>query len=90
MLLGLIIRQDVLQLHPNLQSYIVSIKVIDIFHFNEISGVGCDHAKFQPGMCWYRMLPEIELTREVEGKQAELLQTCFSPGVIEIVTSPEG
>lgn len=41
-------------------------------------------------MCWYRMLPEIELTREVEGKQADLLQTCFSPGVIDIVTTANG
>ncbi|XP_045136255.1 DNA-directed RNA polymerases I and III subunit RPAC1-like isoform X2 [Portunus trituberculatus] len=53
-------------------------------------GIGSDHAKFQPGMCWYRMLPEIELTREVEGKQADLLQTCFSPGVIDIVTTANG
>ncbi|MPC08255.1 DNA-directed RNA polymerases I and III subunit RPAC1 [Portunus trituberculatus] len=52
-----------------------------------VKGIGSDHAKFQPGMCWYRMLPEIELTREVEGKQADLLQTCFSPGVIDIVTT---
>lgn len=59
-------------------------------HFNELAGVGCDHAKFQPGLCWYRMLPEIELTREVEGKQADLLQTCFSPGVIDVITTSEG
>lgn len=55
-----------------------------------VKGIGSDHAKFQPGMCWYRMLPEIELTREVEGKQADLLQTCFSPGVIDIVTTANG
>lgn len=55
-----------------------------------VKGVGSDHAKFQPGMCWYRMLPEVELTREVEGKQADLLQTCFSPGVIDIVTTSNG
>lgn len=55
-----------------------------------LSGIGSDHAKFQPGLCWYRMLPEIELIREVEGKQADLLQTCFSPGVIDIVSSSEG
>ncbi|KAG0709490.1 DNA-directed RNA polymerases I and III subunit RPAC1 [Chionoecetes opilio] len=55
-----------------------------------VKGIGSDHAKFQPGLCWYRMLPEVELTREVEGKQAELLQTCFSPGVIDIVTSANG
>uniref|UniRef100_A0A0P4WSQ0 DNA-directed RNA polymerases I and III subunit RPAC1 n=1 Tax=Scylla olivacea TaxID=85551 RepID=A0A0P4WSQ0_SCYOL len=55
-----------------------------------VKGIGSDHAKFQPGMCWYRMLPEIEITREVEGKQADLLQTCFSPGVIDIVTTANG
>lgn len=55
-----------------------------------VKGIGCDHAKFQPGLCWYRMLPEIELTREVEGKQADLLQTCFSPGVIDVITTSEG
>lgn len=55
-----------------------------------VKGIGSDHAKFQPGMSWYRFLPEIEITREVEGAQAELLQKCFSPGVITIVTKPDG
>ncbi|ROT71154.1 DNA-directed RNA polymerases I and III subunit RPAC1 [Penaeus vannamei] len=55
-----------------------------------VKGIGSDHAKFQPGLSWYRLLPEIELTREVEGEQAVLLQKCFSPGVIEIDTTPEG
>ncbi|KAK7051145.1 DNA-directed RNA polymerases I and III subunit RPAC1 [Halocaridina rubra] len=55
-----------------------------------VKGIGSDHAKFQPGLCWYRFLPEIELTREVEGLEAELLQKCFSPGVINIVDKPDG
>ncbi|XP_042218266.1 DNA-directed RNA polymerases I and III subunit RPAC1-like [Homarus americanus] len=55
-----------------------------------VKGIGSDHAKFQPGLAWYRLLPEIELTREVEGEQAELLQKCFSSGVINVVTTPEG
>ncbi|XP_063235461.1 DNA-directed RNA polymerases I and III subunit RPAC1 isoform X1 [Bacillus rossius redtenbacheri] len=48
-----------------------------------VKGVGKDHAKFSP-VCtaYYRLLPEITLTREVSGEQAERLQTCFSPGVI--------
>ncbi|XP_066967437.1 DNA-directed RNA polymerases I and III subunit RPAC1 isoform X2 [Macrobrachium rosenbergii] len=55
-----------------------------------VKGVGSDHAKFQPGIASYRYLPEIQLTREVEGDQAELLQKCFSPGVINIVNKPDG
>lgn len=56
----------------------------------DLAGIGSDHAKFQPGLCWYRMLPEIKLTREVEGEDALLLQKCFSPGVIDITTDSEG
>jgi DNA-directed RNA polymerase I and III subunit RPAC1 len=46
----------------------------------------------------YRLMPEIILTRPVEGKLAEQLQKTFSPGVIEIdnvagttsiITAPE-
>ncbi|XP_071516429.1 DNA-directed RNA polymerases I and III subunit RPAC1 isoform X2 [Panulirus ornatus] len=55
-----------------------------------VKGIGSDHAKFQPGLCWYRLLPEIELTREVEGEQADLLQKCFSAGVIDIVPASGG
>ncbi|CAG2059249.1 unnamed protein product, partial [Timema podura] len=48
-----------------------------------IKGIAKDHAKFSP-VCtaFYRLLPEVTLTRKVEGEQAERLQTCFSPGVI--------
>ncbi|KAK4290924.1 hypothetical protein Pmani_034083 [Petrolisthes manimaculis] len=55
-----------------------------------VKGIGSDHAKFQPGLSWYRMLPEIKLVREVEGEDALLLQKCFSPGVIDIITNSEG
>lgn len=48
-------------------------------------GIGKDHAKFSPvATAFYRLLPEIRLTREVRGKDAFLLQKCFSPGVIGI------
>lgn len=50
-----------------------------------VKGVGKDHAKFSPVSCAsYRLLPEIRLNREVTGRDAVLLQKCFSPGVIEI------
>lgn len=32
----------------------------------------------------YRILPDIRLTREVSGEQAQRLQQCFAPGVIEL------
>ena len=34
----------------------------------------------------YRLLPEIVLKQTIEGELAELLKSCFSPGVIEIDT----
>lgn len=50
-----------------------------------VKGMGKDHAKFSPVSCaTYRLLPEIRLTREVTGRDAILLQKCFSPGVVEI------
>lgn len=50
-----------------------------------VKGIGKDHAKFSPvATAFYRLLPEIKLTREVRGKDAFLLQKCFSPGVIGI------
>jgi DNA-directed RNA polymerase I and III subunit RPAC1 len=39
---------------------------------------------------FYRLLPEITLTRDVEGEDAERLQKCFSPGVIGIEESEYG
>jgi len=55
-----------------------------------VKGIGSDHAKFQPGLAYYRLLPEVELLHEVEGEDALLLQKCFSPGVIDIVTNSQG
>lgn len=50
-----------------------------------VKGLGKDHAKFSPvATAFYRLLPEIKLTRQVTGKEAFLLQKCFSPGVIGI------
>lgn len=50
-----------------------------------VKGVGKDHAKFSPvATAYYRLLPEIELTQEIYGDDAKLLQTCFSPNVIGI------
>ncbi|XP_055376014.1 DNA-directed RNA polymerases I and III subunit RPAC1 [Condylostylus longicornis] len=50
-----------------------------------VKGIGKDHAKFSPvATVYYRLLPEIKLNREISGKEAFLLQKCFSPGVIGI------
>ncbi|XP_034474200.1 DNA-directed RNA polymerases I and III subunit RPAC1 [Drosophila innubila] len=50
-----------------------------------VKGIGKDHAKFSPvATAYYRLLPQIILNREVSGKDAYLLQSCFSPGVIGI------
>lgn len=50
-----------------------------------VKGEGKDHAKFSPvATAFYRLLPEIKLNRTVSGKEAFLLQKCFSPGVIGI------
>ncbi|XP_063974294.1 DNA-directed RNA polymerases I and III subunit RPAC1 [Diachasmimorpha longicaudata] len=56
-----------------------------------VKGIGKDHAKFSPvATVTYRLLPDIQLTRPVKGDQAELLKTCFSPGVIELVENRQG
>lgn len=50
-----------------------------------VKGFGKDHAKFSPvATAFYRLLPEIQLNREVSGEDAKLLQKCFSPDVIGI------
>lgn len=50
-----------------------------------VKGIGKDHAKFSPvATAFYRLLPEISLDRKYYGKDAFLLQKCFSPGVIGI------
>lgn len=56
-----------------------------------VKGIGKDHAKFSPvATAFYRMLPDIKILREVEGEAAEILQQCFSPGVIGIRHTKEG
>lgn len=50
-----------------------------------VKGIGKDHAKFSPvATAFYRLLPEITLDKKFHGKDAFLLQQCFSPGVIGI------
>ena len=50
-----------------------------------VKGIGKDHAKFSPvSLASYKLLPEIKLLREIDGRDAHLLQKCFSPGVVEI------
>jgi DNA-directed RNA polymerase I and III subunit RPAC1 len=50
-----------------------------------VKGIGRDHAKFSP-VCtaFYRFLPTIELLGDIRGEDAIKLQSCFSPGVIEL------
>ncbi|KAK0047233.1 DNA-directed RNA polymerases I and III subunit RPAC1 [Biomphalaria pfeifferi] len=56
-----------------------------------VKGLGKDHAKFSPvATASYRLLPEIHLIREFYDDQAEKLQKCFSPGVIELEESEDG
>ncbi|XP_046393255.1 DNA-directed RNA polymerases I and III subunit RPAC1 [Ischnura elegans] len=56
-----------------------------------VKGIGRDHAKFSPvATAFYRLLPEITLTREVEGDHAYKLQSCFTPGVIKVVDTDDG
>ncbi|CAG9132875.1 hypothetical protein JYU34_018666 [Plutella xylostella] len=54
-------------------------------HLVAVKGIGKDHAKFSPvATASYRLLPDIQITREVRDASATLLQRCFSPGVIDI------
>ncbi|XP_034249654.1 DNA-directed RNA polymerases I and III subunit RPAC1 [Thrips palmi] len=56
-----------------------------------VKGIGKDHAKFSPvATASYRLLPEITLTKDVEGELAERLQSCFSPGVIGLEDNGHG
>lgn len=51
-----------------------------------MKGTGREHAKFSPvATAYYRLLPNVELLRPIEGIDAERLQKCFSPGVIDLV-----
>jgi len=56
-----------------------------------IKGVGKDHTKFSPvSTASYRLLPKIELLKEVEGEDADKLKECFSDGVIHIIEHSNG
>ena len=50
-----------------------------------VKGIGADHAKWSPvATAWYRLHPEVVLTKKVVGKQAhELLRLC--PGLFKVV-----
>lgn len=49
-------------------------------------GIGKTHAKWSPvSTASYRLMPHITLLEEIKGELAEKLQSCFSPGVIELV-----
>ncbi|KYM99314.1 PREDICTED: DNA-directed RNA polymerases I and III subunit RPAC1 [Cyphomyrmex costatus] len=51
-----------------------------------VKGIGKDHAKFSPvATASYRLLPVIQLNKSVRDEDADLLKSCFSPGVIEVV-----
>ncbi|XP_055347116.1 DNA-directed RNA polymerases I and III subunit RPAC1-like [Paramacrobiotus metropolitanus] len=58
-----------------------------------VKGIGKDHIKFSPvSLASYRHLPVIKLKDKtvVDGEDAELLQQCFSKGVIDIVEDRKG
>ena len=56
-----------------------------------VKGVGRDHAKFSPvATAFYRLLPDIRLTRDVYDSAAIRLQKCFTPGVMELEPTEDG
>uniref|UniRef100_A0A8D8S3X4 DNA-directed RNA polymerases I and III subunit RPAC1 n=2 Tax=Cacopsylla melanoneura TaxID=428564 RepID=A0A8D8S3X4_9HEMI len=63
---------------------------IDVTMF-AVKSIGRDHAKFSPvATAFYRLLPRITLSEEIEGEMAQRLKTMFSPGVISIEKRPDG
>lgn len=51
-----------------------------------VKGIGRDHAKFSPvATAAYRLLPKIELLRDVYNEDADKVKESFSEGVIEVV-----
>lgn len=60
---------------------------------NEKQAAIFNATKFSFGLaatCFYRLLPEIYLTRDVEGEAARRLQKCFAPGVISLRHTKDG
>lgn len=56
-----------------------------------VKSIGRDHSKFSPvATAFYRLLPEVTITKSVYGEAAERLQKCFSPGVIDLVDDESG
>ncbi|GMM36465.1 DNA-directed RNA polymerase core subunit [Saccharomycopsis crataegensis] len=50
-----------------------------------VLGTGSDHAKFSPvATASYRLMPVIQILKDVEGEDAKKFQKCFTPGVIGI------
>lgn len=50
-----------------------------------VKGIGAEHAKWSPvATAWYRLHPEVKLTRPVKGKAAqELVKLC--PDLFKVV-----
>ncbi|PLW36490.1 hypothetical protein PCANC_19254 [Puccinia coronata f. sp. avenae] len=56
-----------------------------------VKGIAKDHAKFSPvATASYRLLPHIVIHEPIPEPDCEKFQACFSPGVIDIVTTPSG
>lgn len=52
-----------------------------------IKGIGADHAKFSPvATASYRLLPTIQITQPILGKDAQKFARCFPKGVIRLET----
>ncbi|MBW0536126.1 hypothetical protein O181_075841 [Austropuccinia psidii MF-1] len=56
-----------------------------------VKGIGKDHAKFSPvATASYRLLPHIIIHEPIPEADCEKFQSCFAPGVIEIVQNSKG
>lgn len=50
-----------------------------------IKGIGMDHAKYSPvATASYRLLPHINITQPILGRDAQKFQRCFPKGVIKL------
>lgn len=56
-----------------------------------VKGIGRDHAKFSPvATAFYRLHPAIRIIKDVYDKDALRLQSCFTPGVIQLEPTNDG